>query len=339
MFREKDQVQNSPKYQDKESLAQALITAGISSDAARHLADLGRISLQLLPIDQQTKTKQPFSKIGGLPDLPEGMKWPIRPSLPPADYPSGIVAKLLNRLLYRKPSEEELNYRQNPQPYSFIAQISFEEMALLDDQSLLLPDGGALYLFYDVLIQGWGFDPKDAVGFKVIYVPDTDNLKKATKPNFYKEVPDYKEVLLEPSLRFERSRSEGLHFEKLPISEADKKAYIDFDERIEIEMDIGWPEMPAHKVRGWSNNVQGPMEEECALVTSGINCGGPEGYTSPEAKRIIDAPNEWIQLLQIDSDDGTGMMWGDAGMLYLWIKKSDLKKREFENTWLILQCS
>jgi uncharacterized protein YwqG len=210
MFREKDQVQNTPKYQDKESLAQALITAGISSDAARHLADLGRISLQLLPIDQQTKTKQPFSKIGGLPDLPEGMKWPIRPSLPPADYPSGIVAKLLNWLLYSKPSEEELNYRQNPQPYSFIAQISFEEMALLDDQSLLLPDGGALYLFYDVLIQGWGFDPKDALGFKVIYVPDTDNLKKATKPNFYKEVPDYKEVLLEPSLRFERSRSEGL---------------------------------------------------------------------------------------------------------------------------------
>lgn len=338
MFRKKDRQGKTPKYQDKESLIQALVAAGISSEAAQHLAGLGRNSLHLLPINQQSSTKRPFSKIGGLPDLPEGMKWPVRPSLPLADAPTGIVAKVLNRLLYSSPSEEELKYRKEPQPYNFIAQISFEEMAPLDDQSLLLPDAGALYLFYDDLFQGWGFDPKDAVGFKVIYVPDTENLTKAKKPNFFEEVPEYQEVFLEPSLRFERSRSEGLHFEKLPISETDKEAYIDFDEDIENEMDIGWPETPAHKVRGWSNNVQSPMEEECALVTAGINCGGSEGYNSPEAKKIMDAPNEWIQLLQIDSDDGAGMMWGDAGMLYLWIKKSDLKKRKFENTWLILQC-
>jgi len=223
--------------------------------------------------------------------------------------------------------------------HNFIAQISFEEMASVEtDENLLLPESGALYLFYDDLIQCWGYDPEDAIGFKVIYAPDISSLAKAVRPSFHRKVTEYAELYVEPKLRFEHSCSEGLHFEKAPISEADKEAYIHFDESVEDERLIGWPNKPAHKVRGWSNNIQNPMEEECALVTAGINCGGAEGFNSPEAKQIMDAPNEWVQLFQIDSDDRVGMMWGDAGMLYLWIKKTDLENLNFENTWLIFQC-
>jgi uncharacterized protein YwqG len=32
------------------------------------------------------------------------------------------------------------------------------------------------------------------------------------------------------------------------------------------------------------------------------------------------------------------MMWGDAGKLYFWITKDDFINRNFENTWMILQC-
>jgi len=32
------------------------------------------------------------------------------------------------------------------------------------------------------------------------------------------------------------------------------------------------------------------------------------------------------------------MMWGDCGRLYLWITEEDLITRNFENSWLILQC-
>jgi len=36
-----------------------------------------------------------------------------------------------------------------------------------------------------------------------------------------------------------------------------------------------------------------------------------------------------ILLLQIDSEDDAGMMWGDVGRLYWWMKKDELTRRDF----------
>lgn len=47
---------------------------------------------------------------------------------------------------------------------------------------------------------------------------------------------------------------------------------------------------------------------------------------------------DWHLLLQIDSDDDTGMMWGHAGRIYYWIREQDLMVRVFDEAWLILQC-
>lgn len=312
----------------------ALLQVGLSGDAARALAALGKYALHLAPRGGGTG----FSKVGGVPDLPTGMAWPIRPSFPPVeDAPKGLVQRVLGKLFSAQPSEAELRYRNSPQPYNFIAQIAFREMASLVPESLDLPTTGALYLFYDDLSQCWGFDPNDAIGFKVIYAPDISKASPAERPEVQSDVPSYTEVRVEPKLRFEHCPSEGIHFDALSLSEADIDAYVLFEDQADERGRIGWPSLPAHKVSGWTNNIQGPMEGECALVTSGIYCGGPEGYASEEAKRFLSEPNDWILLLQIDSDDGAGMMWGDAGMLYLWIKTSDLIRGNFDNTWLILQ--
>nr|WP_315063210.1 DUF1963 domain-containing protein [uncultured Campylobacter sp.] len=32
------------------------------------------------------------------------------------------------------------------------------------------------------------------------------------------------------------------------------------------------------------------------------------------------------------------MMWCDCGKIYLWIRKSDLRERKFDKSWLVLQC-
>ncbi len=34
--------------------------------------------------------------------------------------------------------------------------------------------------------------------------------------------------------------------------------------------------------------------------------------------------------MQIDSDDRNGMLWGDSGMLYVWIRRDDLRTRRFD---------
>ena len=47
---------------------------------------------------------------------------------------------------------------------------------------------------------------------------------------------------------------------------------------------------------------------------------------------------DWQLLLQIDSDDSLGTMWGDAGRIYFWIREQDLKNRDFAKVLLVLQC-
>ena len=80
------------------------------------------------------------------------------------------------------------------------------------------------------------------------------------------------------------------------------------------------------------------MDLECQLVSNGLYCGDSSGYNDPRRERLEAGRSDWILLLQLDSDDDAGMMWGDCGMLYFWIKKSDLKDNMFENCWMILQC-
>jgi uncharacterized protein YwqG len=95
-----------------------------------------------------------------------------------------------------------------------------------------------------------------------------------------------------------------------------------------------------NKLLGHSDNIQGPMEPECQLVTNGLYCGNASAYHDPRAKKLAKHAYDWVLLFQVDSeDDKTGMMWGDVGILYFWIKAEDLKNKQFDNCWFILQCS
>lgn len=43
-------------------------------------------------------------------------------------------------------------------------------------------------------------------------------------------------------------------------------------------------------------------------------------------------------LLQLDSDQDANLMWGDAGLLYFWIRTEDLVAGRFDRVWMTLQC-
>ena len=86
------------------------------------------------------------------------------------------------------------------------------------------------------------------------------------------------------------------------------------------------------------------MEEECETVTRGFRQGSPEDaekVTAEEKEDIRCKAKEWIPLFQmgtIETDDRE-FMFGDCGHLYFWIRKSELQQCNFDNVWLILQCS
>ncbi len=81
------------------------------------------------------------------------------------------------------------------------------------------------------------------------------------------------------------------------------------------------------------------MELEAQLASNGVYCGDGSGYQSEEGKRLAVGAKDWRLLLQFSSDDDLGVMWGDLGELYFWVKEQDSVEGDFSDVWLILQCS
>lgn len=239
------------------------------------------------------------SKMGGLPDLPDGIEW------------------------FR---QERTNI-----PLSFVCQINFADTTPYD-QASKLPDHGILYFFYDASMDmPWGFDPNDADG-KVLYYYEGDlsNLKKANAPDDLEEAGS----LFAPSvMHFECAIDfpdlESSAGEKLPLKEDDVDKYFEILDGISE---------PDNKLLGHSNNIQGGMELECELVSQKLYCGDPSGYIEGRARGLDKNTNRWNLLLQVDSNEDLGMMWGDAGRLYVWITDEDLEAKNFKAAWVILQC-
>ncbi len=213
----------------------------------------------------------------------------------------------------------------NGKPLSFVGQLNLSELSgALGSGSL--PEKGMLYFFYSAEQEAWGFDPKDSDKFKVFYAPDGTELVKKSGPDDLENYHNY----LPCGLTFSEAYS-------LPNWERAFATHRFTDFEKEVYMLVEYPEIN-HKLFGYSNAVQGEMELECQLVTNGINCGDPSGYSDPRAHALEKGKEDWILLLQVDSDEKTGMMWGDSGRLYFWIRQQDLEQLHFDKAWCILQC-
>jgi uncharacterized protein YwqG len=46
---------------------------------------------------------------------------------------------------------------------------------------------------------------------------------------------------------------------------------------------------------------------------------------------------DWRLILQLDTDERAGWMWGDGGKIYVWMREQDVRARRFDRCWTILQ--
>ena len=120
--------------------------------------------------------------------------------------------------------------------------------------------------------------------------------------------------------------------ERLELSEKERSRFLDL---LAVVGDYG---ETTHRMLGHPDQVQGEMQLECQLASNGIYVGTPKGYADPRRTALEAGADDWRLLLQIDSDDNLGVMWGDCGRVYFWIKEQDLKRQDFDNVWLVLQC-
>jgi uncharacterized protein YwqG len=95
---------------------------------------------------------------------------------------------------------------------------------------------------------------------------------------------------------------------------------------------------PIHRCGGHPQEIQGDMRLQCQLVANGLYCGNETGYKDPRRASLEPGAADWQLLLQFDSDERLGWMWGDAGRVYFWIRRQDLASADFEGAWAVLQC-
>lgn len=62
------------------------------------------------------------------------------------------------------------------------------------------------------------------------------------------------------------------------------------------------------------------------------------GYPNQVQYGKLEPADDWRLLLQLDSQDEVGMMWGDVGRLYFTIREKELQSSIFENVGMNWQC-
>lgn len=307
------------KPETPDDVRKLLISRNIPPDLAAAWAAMLRphVSLQAGEDMHDDVTPPLSSKFGGLPDLPVGEPWPIRS---PYGYPD------TDRRRFSESLEEEA-------PLTFLAQINLAEVGNYP-LDLGLPSEGLLQFFYDAKNQPWGFDPCDAPGRRIIYVP-------AGTPTVRARHPDGK-PLMTRSISMSAGSSLPSYWTLKqavePVSECDE----DFFENAYESFEGDEPDLHSSggsQIGGHPSEIQGDMRLECQLVTNGLYCGDSTGYKSPLVAQLAPGQVDWRLLLQLDEEFLTDHIpWGDSGMVFFWCRHQDIAARRFDKAWTILQC-
>ena len=254
------------------------------------------------------------SRIGGHPDLPAGFEWPTWHA---------------RRNEFSKQGRKLVD--KGTRHLDFVAQLRLSDLPLERFEGM--PRTGMLHFFYDIEEQPWGYDPCDRGAWKVIYLPGDSHDLVATAPP--REVHNLRLYPCRVAATPEWTLPDPVY-----LNHSDTDWDLEEYEALRTKLAGGsaWGDVK-HRMFGHPDVVQNPMELECQLASSGVYVGDLEGYESERAKALKHGADDWRLLLQIDSDeDNPGWMWGDSGRIYYWIRQSQLRKLDFSDVWLVLQC-
>jgi uncharacterized protein YwqG len=197
------------------------------------------IHVQSAPVVEATL--QPgASKIGGLPDLAPGVKWPLWQDI----------------------------------PQSFIGQIRLEEVHAYDVENVL-PARGLLSFFYDAQQGTYGDAARDAGAWRVYFTEDTAHLKRVFAPHDLPADSEFKASALTFSRQLTISPQPQLEVPGLPWTDADQQRY---DPVFAQLTDNHGNTLPRHQLLGHPVTLQDDMRQQCESASQNItaNVNSPE---------------------------------------------------------------
>ncbi len=244
-------------------------------------------------------------QIGGNPALPDGMEWPTWVGRGPLTFIAAVDCATL--------------------PREFV--------------TIPLPDAGTLLFFYFdgryASDEGHPAMTEDVGGCRVIFVPAGDPVAERTAPaglgpyprrDVFAQVvataPEREHILLDQT-----ETASGVS-----LADAVESVLGPGRAGTDVFGELTWEvngDIPQHQVGGFASPVQDAVENEIAAAVL-------EGEWSDP--RLSEEAARWVLLAQFDSDEDTGMLWGDVGTLYWLIRTDDLKAGRFDTARCTMQC-
>ncbi len=215
-------------------------------------------------------------------------------------------------------------------PLGFLAQIDLAAVhAALPS---FHPEKGRLYFFFDSEQGVWGGEPDDIGAWRVLFAPENLAVRHREAPE---DLPD--------EGVFDAKSVTPVRINLLPDSSRLPEAEFDWNKDGETYHTLRHKPFrggPTHQMLGFPSPVQSDdMEEDCELFLRRSQLASPtDALHRPKPEELKAGAAKWRLLLQLDTDNDTGWMWGDAGTLYFWVRESDARSGDFSKVWMVLQC-
>jgi uncharacterized protein YwqG len=223
----------------------------------------------------------------------------------------------------------DVPWPEGPQgPLSLLLQVDLAQLPRPAADAL--PADGVLSFFYDAVSQdAWGSQPGDRGSWAVLHSAAAGAVRRAFPADLD---PDgrFRAWELAPTPDLTYVPWESWDVEALGITEPHRTYGPVFGEPRDVV---------EHRLLGHPRIVQGDMQQVCQLASNGVDTYDDDASTGERSRRLAAASGEWRLLAQVDSsEDETGMLWGDLGRVYFWIREEDLVERRWDRVWLVMQC-
>lgn len=207
-------------------------------------------------------------------------------------------------------------------PLMFLAQINLGDIASYEISSVL-PREGILSFF--ALDPHSDITPFTAIGSGVIEEKKTCEVIYSLENSLERrDAPGDITLLEQCSILISREDTfppiESAMYESLSLEAEAASALLEVVEGVYMDDET------IHRMFGYPNQVQGDLY---ALAQRYFD----KAWEDPNWETLAERGKDLILLFQIDSDENTGIMWGDGGTLYFFVKPEDLVKRDFSDVW------
>lgn len=261
-------------------------------DRLAAVRDLARHSVRLTHRAVGMFASPGCSRLGGEPDLPEGMPWPTW---------EGLQLEFLGQL--------------------DLADVWFP------GSDALLPPQGLLLLFFDADGTATGRSPEHLGSARAILVDPPPPAEEEDD-----SLADHLGAPIELTVELVLPRLKSAAVRTLELTAEERKAWralrLSLAEAQGVGPDGDGTALPAvHRFLGYADETTGDMPVAAELVSGGYDLSGDDQGDAPsDADRPGADPSRWRLLAQFSVDDELDPCWADfQDRLYLWVDEAELR--------------